>query len=143
MGRTLQHRYRFNGIEVLKVSRGGLGAAAGLRGKRQQVQAALTVRLLLASMFFPPAMIGAAALGATGIGESQELIIAVDGDRTHDVTEFDAALDQAMPGENAVLDRGQRRSTQADHGGITKRIFASYGRTLKARCQRHQLLREA
>ncbi|PWT83382.1 MAG: hypothetical protein C5B58_06650 [Acidobacteria bacterium] len=59
------------------------------------MQAALTVGLLLASVSFPPVMIGTAALGATGIGKSQELIIAVDGERTHDVIEFDAALGQA------------------------------------------------
>jgi len=100
---TLQRRHRFDGVEILEVISGSPAAAAGLHGKKEQVQAALTVSLLLAAMFFPPAMICAAALGASGIGQSQELIIAVDGERTYDITDLEAALDQAKPGELVYL----------------------------------------
>jgi hypothetical protein len=49
---TFKNRDRFEGVEVSSVLPGGPGAAAGLRGERPQVQAALTVGLLAASLFF-------------------------------------------------------------------------------------------
>ncbi len=85
---------------------------AGLQGERQQLQAVLTVGLLVASLFFPPAMLGVAALGASGVGQSHELIIAVDGERTHNINDFGAALDRAEPGEAVyltVVSGGQRK----------------------------------
>jgi S1-C subfamily serine protease len=100
---TLKNRRSFDGVEILAVLPRSPGADAGLQGERLQVQAALTVGLFAASMFFPPALLGAALLGSTGLGKSQEFIIAVDGDRTHDVTELREALDKAETGEVVYL----------------------------------------
>jgi hypothetical protein len=44
---------------------------------------------------FPPAMLGMIALQQSGIGISRELIIAVDGQRTRDVTDFGEAIEKA------------------------------------------------
>jgi S1-C subfamily serine protease len=109
---TLDDGYPFDGIEILRVTPGSPGAAAGLQGREVHVHAALTVGLLAASMFFPPAMIGVAALDSSGVGEFHELIIAVDGRRTRNVTAFDDALSQARAGEAVyltVVSSGKRR----------------------------------
>jgi S1-C subfamily serine protease len=100
---TLKNRHSFEGVEILTVLPHSPGAAAGLQGEQQQVQAALMVGLLAASMFFPPAMIGVAVLGSSGLGKSQEFIIAVDGKRTHDVIELGEAFDKAETGEVVYL----------------------------------------
>jgi S1-C subfamily serine protease len=100
---TLQNRYQFDGVEIVRVIPGGPGAAAGLKGDRRQVQQIMTVGLLAASMFFPPAIMGVAALESSGVGESREFIIAVDGNRTHDVNDFGEALSQAQPGQIVYL----------------------------------------
>lgn len=102
-GGTLQNRYRFDGVEVVGVIPGSPGATAGLKGEQRRMQMLMTVGILAASMFFPPAMLGAAVLGSSGIGESHEFIIAVDGIRVHDVIEFGEALNQAQPGEMVYL----------------------------------------
>jgi len=122
---TLQNRYQFDGVEILEVIPGGPGAAAGLKGGRRQVQAIMTVGLLAASMLFPPAIIGVAALESSGVGESHEFIIAVDGIRTHDINDFGEALNQAEPGEIVYLTlvrNGQREQLQiqlsGEHGSL-------------------------
>ena len=61
---------------------------------------ALTVR----GLFFPPAaVLGAMLMKQGGIGQSHELIIAVDAQRTRNVGELESALSQAEPGETAYL----------------------------------------
>jgi S1-C subfamily serine protease len=100
---TLKNHHNFDGVEILAVLPRSPGAAAGLQGERQQLQVALTVGLLAASMFFPPAMLGVAVLGSSGLGKSEEFIIAVDGERTQDVTELGEALDKAETGEVVYL----------------------------------------
>jgi len=112
---TLQNRYQFDGVEIVGVLPGGPGAAAGLKGEQRQVQTIMTVGLLAASMFFPPAVMGVAVLESSGVGESREFIIAVDGVRTHDVGGFGEALNQAGPGEIVYLtliSNGQRKQLQ-------------------------------
>jgi len=76
---VLKHRHHFDGVEVLRVLPDSPGARAGLQGENLRIQMALTVRLLAASLFFPPAMLGAAPIGSSGVGDSHEFIIAVDG----------------------------------------------------------------
>jgi S1-C subfamily serine protease len=111
----LQGSYETEGVEVVGVIPGGPGAVAGLKGKRRQVQTIMTVGLLAASMFFPPAVMGLAVLESSGVGESREFIIAVDGIRTHDITDFEAALSRAEPGEIVyltVVSNSQRKQLQ-------------------------------
>jgi S1-C subfamily serine protease len=92
-----------SGVEVLTAIPSGPGAAAGLQGRREGVQAALTVGLLAGAVFFPPAMLGMMVLQESGVGTSRELIIAVDGQRTRDVTDFREAIAKAKAGEIVYL----------------------------------------
>jgi S1-C subfamily serine protease len=112
---TLEGRYPFDGIEVLSVAPGSPSATAGLQGGKPQLQAALTVGLVAAAFFFPPAMVGVAALESSGIGKSNELIIAVDGRRTRNVTDFGEAISEAQAGEIVyltVVSNGERRQAR-------------------------------
>lgn len=112
---TLDHRYPFRGVEIVTVSPRSAAASAGLHGRNMRAQAALTVGLLAVSMFFPPAMIGVAALDSSESGEFRELIIAVDGRRTRNITDLDDALTQAQAGEIVyltVVSDGERRQVR-------------------------------
>jgi S1-C subfamily serine protease len=66
----------------------------------------------MAGMFFPPAVLGGMVVKGLGIGESYDLIIAVDGQRTHNVRELCEALTGATRGEllYLVVVRGGRRN---------------------------------
>ena len=99
----LKNGHPVSGVEVISATPDGAAAAAGLRGRHNGAQAALTIGLLAGAVFFPPAMLGMMALQQSGFGSSHELIIAVDGQRTRDVTDFSDALANAEPGEIIYL----------------------------------------
>jgi len=102
---------RFDGVEIVEVIPGSPAATAGLKSQRRPVQAAMTVATGLASLIFPPAIMGVSIIDSIHLGESHELIIAVDAMRTRNVLELAAALGQARPGETVyltVVHNGQR-----------------------------------
>jgi S1-C subfamily serine protease len=104
-GQTVQ------GVRVCSLTDGNAAAKAGLRGQQVVLKELLKGGFLAAGMFFPPAMLGAVVISAVPIGESYDLIIAVDGQRTHNVAELLATLVQASAGELSylVVVRGGRR----------------------------------
>lgn len=62
-------------------------------------------------------MLGVMALQQNGISQSHELIIAVDGQRTRDVTDFGEAIAKAEAGQFVyltVLSRGQREQLRVE-----------------------------
>lgn len=62
-------------------------------------------------------MLGVMALEQSGIGQSHELIIAVDGQRTRDVIDFGQAIEKAEAGEFVyltVLSHGQREQLRVE-----------------------------
>jgi len=98
----LEHDRWVSGVEILHVTPGSPGAAAGLQGSRAgMLQMGLLVTGFVASAFFPPAMVGLMALREAT--EPHEMIIAVDGRRTCDVLDFEAALAKAAAGEVVYL----------------------------------------
>lgn len=104
-GRTVR------GARVCSVSSGAAGATAGLRDEQVGEAALLTAGFFMAGVFFPPAVFGAIAVHELGIGESYDLIIAVDGERTHNVLELREALTPVTAGELlylVVVRRGRR-----------------------------------
>jgi S1-C subfamily serine protease len=108
---ALEHGRLVSGVEILTVIPGSPGGAAGLQGCRPGVfrTTALIVGILASAAFFPPAMMGAMALSE--IGQSHETIIAVDGERTRDIADFEEAIEKAEAGEVVYLTvvRGGRR----------------------------------
>ena len=114
---SLKDGHRVSGVEVLSAMPRGPGAAAGLQGRRAALQTALTVGILAGAVFFPPAMLGMIALQQSGVGQSYDLIIAVDGQRTRDVTDFEEAIEKAEAGEFVyltVLSHGEREQLRAE-----------------------------
>jgi hypothetical protein len=99
------------GAEILTVIPGSPGGAAGLQGSSPRVfrTTALFVGMVAGAALFPPALIVVMALSK--IGEPHQTIIAVDGERTRDVTEFEEAIEKADAGEVVyltVVSGGQR-----------------------------------
>jgi len=99
----LKDGHKISGVGVLSAIPESPGAAAGLQGRREGVQTALTVGILAGAMFFPPAMLGVIALQQSGVGQSHDLIIAVDGQRTRDITDFEEVIEKAQAGEFVYL----------------------------------------
>jgi S1-C subfamily serine protease len=99
------------GVRIRSVLPGTAAAIAGLRGERVVVSSVLTAGFLVAGMLFPPAALGAVIVQDASIGESYDLIIAIDGQRTRNVQELRQALVGAASGELVylVLVRAGRR----------------------------------
>ncbi|MGA7872536.1 MAG: hypothetical protein WCA22_16740 [Candidatus Binatus sp.] len=99
----LEHGSLVSGVEILTVTPGSPGGTAGLQGSRPGAvrTTVLIVGMVAAAVFFPPAIMGVMAL--SGIGEAHQTIIAVDGARTRDVTDFAEAIEEARAGEIVYL----------------------------------------
>ena len=101
------------GVRITRVLSHDVGAAAGLRSQNVAIPQLLTAGLVAGSMFFPPVILGVVLVQQSGIGESYDLIIAADGQRTHDVPELAEALREAVSGELVylvVVRKGRRES---------------------------------
>jgi hypothetical protein len=99
----LEHGRFVSGVEILTVIPGSPGGAAGLQGSSPGVfrMTALFIGMLAGAALFPPAMMAVMALSK--IGELHETIIAVDGERTRDVTDFEEAIEKADAGQVVYL----------------------------------------
>jgi S1-C subfamily serine protease len=103
------------GVEILTVISGSPGGAAGLQGSSPGALrgTALFIGMVAGAALFPPALMLVMALSK--IGEPHETIIAVDGERIRDVTEFEEALEKADAGEVVyltVVSGGRREQIQ-------------------------------
>jgi len=91
------------GIKVISVDPGGPAAIAGLQSERMVVRTALTAALAVGGLFVPPAMVVAILVSQSDVGESHDLIIAVDGERTRNIVDLQDALSRADDGEIVYL----------------------------------------
>ena len=91
------------GIKVITVDPGGPAAIAGLQSERMMARTALTAALAVGGVVFPPAMFVAMLAQQSDVGESHDLIIAVDGARTRNIVDLQDALDRAHDGEIVYL----------------------------------------
>ena len=107
----LENSPRMLGVRVVEVSPQGPAAQAGLRSQQVMVQTVLTSALVVGSIVFPPTIMVLMAVSGSGIGDSHDLIIAVDGQRTRNIVEFEDALGKAEPGQSVylVIARANRR----------------------------------
>ncbi len=91
------------GVEVLNVHPSSLGARAGLRSRKAAVSTVLkTVTLVGALVFLPTAAIYHWVL-ETGAGDRHDLIIGVDGERVHNVSDLENALRHMKEGDIVYL----------------------------------------
>jgi S1-C subfamily serine protease len=91
------------GIKVISVDPDGPAAIAGLQSERMIGRTALTAALAVGGMVFPPAMFMAVLASQGDVGESHDLIIAVDGERTRNIADFQDALSREDGGEIVYL----------------------------------------
>jgi S1-C subfamily serine protease len=90
------------GIKVISVDPGGPAAIAGLQSERM-IARVLTAALAAGGMVFPPALFVAILVSQSDVGESHDLIIAVDGERTRNIVDLQDALSRADDGEIVYL----------------------------------------
>ena len=91
------------GIKVISVDPGGPAAIAGLQSERMIVRTVLTAALAVGGLVFPPALFVATLISQNDVGESHDLIIAVDGERTRNIADLQDALSRADDGEIVYL----------------------------------------
>jgi PDZ domain len=91
------------GLLVVEVLPGTPAARAGLRGLHTGVKDTLSGVAFAAAMVFPPAILAAAVISGTRIGESYDLIIGVDSDRVTSFLDFSDRVSRARPGELVYL----------------------------------------
>jgi hypothetical protein len=91
------------GISVIRAFPDGPAARAGLRDERIVGQSILMGVLAVGGLFFPPALFAAASLSGTDIGVSRDTIVAVDSERTRDVSELESEIDQRRGGPIVYL----------------------------------------
>jgi S1-C subfamily serine protease len=107
----LKHGRVISGVEILTVIPGSPGGAAGLQGSSPGAfrTTVLFIGMVAGAAFFPPAMLVLMALSK--IVGPHETIIAVDGERTRNVIDFEEAIENADAGEVVyltVVSGGQR-----------------------------------
>ena len=91
------------GLKVISVDPDGPAAIAGLQSERMIGRTALTAALAVGGMVFPPAMFMAILVSQGDVGESHDLIIAVDGERTRNIADLQDALSREDGGEIVYL----------------------------------------
>ncbi len=91
------------GLLILDVKKDSPAAKAGLEGYHQAVQSVLTGATVVAAMVFPPAILALPVIDYTGVGQSYEIIIGVDGIRVTNFMDFDDQVSKAKPGEIVYL----------------------------------------
>ncbi|HTW89746.1 MAG TPA: PDZ domain-containing protein [Candidatus Binataceae bacterium] len=91
------------GLLVLEVMPGTPAAYAGLKGLSSGINSALAGAAFAASLFFPPAMLAAAVVSGTRVGESYDLIIGMDSERITNYLDFSERMRQVRAGEVVYL----------------------------------------
>jgi S1-C subfamily serine protease len=103
------------GVKIIRVLSRGVGDSAGLHSENDTISELLTVGLVAGAVFFPPALFAVFVIPQRGIGESYDLIMAVDGQRTHDTNELINALRDVVGGDDelaylVIVRRGKRQN---------------------------------
>lgn len=100
---------------VIGVTPGSPAAKAGLHAYSQTARNVLEGVAVAGALVFPPAVLLAPIIASVPIQESYDLIIAVDGWRVMDFTEFEDHLHDLQPGEIvylSVIRDGERKQIQ-------------------------------
>jgi PDZ domain len=84
----LADREKVCGLAVLDVRRGSPAAKAGIQRYRALTHDLLDGASVAAALVFPPAIVAVAVIDQSGIGESFDLVIGVDGRRVRHILDF-------------------------------------------------------
>ncbi len=103
------------GLLVVSVMPGSPCAAAGLQGIRSGAHSVLEGAAVAASLFFPPAIMAVALVDGSRVGESYDMVIAVDSVRVTNFLDFNDRMRQVQPGDIiylTVVRNGHREQVQ-------------------------------
>jgi hypothetical protein len=100
-----------DGLLIVDVVAGSPAAKAGLHSYHRVMRDALETAAIAGSLFFPPAVLMVPVLDQVHVGESYDMIIAVDGNRVTNLLDLQDRLRDVQPGEIVyltVVRNGQR-----------------------------------
>lgn len=92
-----------DGLLIVDVTQNSPAARAGLHPFRRTVSDVLKGIAIAGALFFPPAVILVPVMDQVHVGESSDLIIAVDGNRVVDYMQFADRMRDVRPGEIVYL----------------------------------------
>lgn len=99
----LANGVRITGLGVMAVSSDSPANRSGIGSPHTLLRNVAVTALMAGGLVFPPAMMGAMVLSDSGIGDAHDLIVAVDGYRTHNLFQFQAAIGRVRPGQIVYL----------------------------------------
>jgi len=99
----LQSHERVCGLAVLEVRNGSPAAKAGIRRYTAITHDVLDGASVAAALVFPPAIVAVAVIDQSGIGESFDLVIGVDGRRIRHILDFQDLTANIRPGDTVYL----------------------------------------
>jgi hypothetical protein len=127
------------GLLIVSVMAGSPAADAGLKGVRTGAHAVLEGAAVAASLFFPPAIMAVAIVDGTRVGESYDMVIAVDSVRVTNFLDFSDRMRLVQPGDIVyltVIRNGKRMQVQVKVPGATAPASHPPGTTASAAAAR-------
>jgi hypothetical protein len=94
---------RVCGLAVLEVRNGSPAAKAGIKRYTALTHDLLDGASVAAALVFPPAIVAVAVIDQSGIGESFDLVIGVDGRRVRHILDFQDLTSNIRPGDTVYL----------------------------------------
>lgn len=91
------------GLAVISVRKDSPAAKAGLKSYSGAAHLLLDGATVAAALFFPPAIVAVTIIDQTRVGESFDLIIAIDGRRVRNVLDFEDVMREDKPGDTVYL----------------------------------------
>ena len=101
--RKLKSGENATGLLIIGVASGSPAAKAGLHAHTDTARNVLEGAAVAGALVFPPAVLLAPIIASVPLGESYDLIIAVDGWRVMNFVEFEDRLHDLQPGEIVYL----------------------------------------
>jgi hypothetical protein len=99
----LQTHERVCGLAVLDVRNGSPAQKAGIKRYTALTHDLLDGASVAAALVFPPAIVAVAVIDQSGIGESFDLVIGVDGRRVRHILDFEDLTSNIKPGDTIYL----------------------------------------
>jgi hypothetical protein len=99
----LQTHEKVCGLAVLDIRNGSPAARAGIKPYTALTHDLLDGASVAAALVFPPAIVAVAVIDSSGIGESFDLVIGVDGRRVRHILDFQDLTANVGPGDVVYL----------------------------------------